>query len=91
MALVRCVYCGKDYEDFMGTYLITNDGQMHYYCSMKCRKNHHKLGRDKRKLKWTRAFYESREKRYAAEKKMADKAALAATSVDAPKVKKAKK
>lgn len=73
MALTRCVYCGKEYEDFTGTYLITNDGVMHYYCSLKCHKNHHKLGRDRRKVKWTRAFYESREKRYAAEKKALEK------------------
>lgn len=74
MALARCVYCGKDYEDYTGTYLITNDGIMHYYCSMKCRKNKLKLGRDRRNLKWTTAFYESRDKRYAAEKKAKDKA-----------------
>lgn len=69
MALAKCVFCGKEGEDFYGTYLIKNDGTMQYYCSSKCRKNHLKLGRDRRKLKWTAAFYESREKRYAAEKK----------------------
>ncbi|MEK6858326.1 MAG: hypothetical protein AABX53_00235 [Nanoarchaeota archaeon] len=91
MALARCVFCGKDYEDYTGTYLITNDGFMHYYCSLKCRKNHLKLGRDKRKLKWTAAFYDSREKRYAAEKKAADKIAQASAPLDAVHAKKAKK
>ena len=73
MALARCVFCGKEYDDFTGTYLIKNDGTSHYYCSSKCRKNHLKLGRDKRRLKWTSAFYESRDKRYAAEKRLQDK------------------
>ena len=69
MALAKCIFCGKEGEDFYGTYLIKNDGTMNYYCSSKCNKNHLKLGRDKRRLKWTTAFYESRDKRYAAEKK----------------------
>lgn len=69
MALARCVFCGKQQEDYQGTYLIKNDGTMNYYCSSKCRKNHLKLGRDKRKLKWTMAFHESRVKRYASEKR----------------------
>lgn len=73
MALARCVFCGKEYEDYTGTYLITNDGTMHYYCGTKCFKNQRKLGRDKRSLKWTTAFYDSREKRYVAEKKASDK------------------
>ncbi len=73
MSLVRCVFCGKEYDDFTGMYLIKNEGTMNFYCSSKCRKNHLKLGRDKRKLKWTSAFYESRDKRYAAEKKAHDK------------------
>lgn len=71
MTVVKCVFCGKEQDDYKGTYLITNDGIMHYYCSLKCRKNHLKLGRDKRKLKWTNAFYESRTKRDAAEKRNA--------------------
>ncbi len=69
MALAKCVFCGCEQDDFRGTYLIKNDGTINYYCSLKCRKNHLKLGRDKRKLKWTVAFHESREKRRAAEKK----------------------
>lgn len=80
MAQVRCVFCGKEYDDFTGTYLIKNDGTMNFYCSLKCRKNHLKLGRDRRKLKWTNAFYESREKRYAAEKKAQEKHASQASS-----------
>ena len=75
MALAKCVFCGCEQDDFMGTYLVRNDGGMIYYCSSKCRKNHLKLGRDKRRMKWTEAFKESQIKRLAAEKKAHDKIA----------------
>jgi len=32
---------------------VSNDGSIFWFCSSKCRKNHLKLGRDPRKLKWT--------------------------------------
>jgi large subunit ribosomal protein L24e len=63
MALAKCFFCGCEQEDFYGTYLIKNDGTMPYYCSQKCIKNNLKLGRDKRKLKWTAAFHEARGKK----------------------------
>lgn len=69
MTIATCVFCGTEQEDYMGTYLIKNDGTIIYYCSSKCRKNHLKLGRDKRKLKWTAAFREKRAKHIAAEAK----------------------
>lgn len=61
--MAKCIFCGKEQADYLGTFLIKNDGTMVYYCSNKCRKNHLTLGRDKRKLKWTAAFRETREKR----------------------------
>lgn len=91
MVQARCVFCGKEYDDFTGTYLIKNDGTMNYYCSSKCRKNHLKLGRDKRRLKWTESFYESREKRYAAEKKAHEKHLAAEEAAKHPQEAKPKK
>lgn len=85
MALARCVFCGKDYEDYVGTYLIRNEGTAVYYCSLKCHKNHLKLGRDKRRLKWTAAFYESRTKRYASEKRAAEQASAQESAVPVKK------
>ena len=35
---------------------------MRFYCSSKCRKNALKLKRDKRKLKWTEAYRDVKEK-----------------------------
>ncbi len=43
-------------------HVIGNDGETSYYCSSKCRKNALKLKRDKRRLKWTFAYREEREK-----------------------------
>ena len=54
--MVKCVFCGKDEYAFKGLHLIRNDGTINYFCSSKCRLNALKLGRDKRKVKWTEAF-----------------------------------
>jgi len=74
MPVAKCVFCGCEQDDYLGTYLIRNEGSVVYYCSSKCRKNHIKLGRDKRKMKWTEAFRDSRVKRIATEKKAHEKA-----------------
>ena len=73
MALVKCVFCGKEQEDYKGTYLLKNDGSVNYYSSSKCMKNHLKLKRDKRKVRWAEAFHLTREKRRTKEKERAEK------------------
>ncbi len=65
MAKAKCVFCGKEQEDFRGTYLAKNDGSLLYFSSSKCMKNFLKLKRDKRKVRWTEAFHLAREKRRA--------------------------
>ena len=52
---------------------MKNDGTISYFCSAKCRKATLKLGRDKRKIKWTESYriaYDKAEekKKVAAEK-----------------------
>lgn len=59
--MVKCAFCGKEEKSFKGVNLIKNDGSVNFFCSGKCRKNALKLGRDKRKLKWTEAFHLKRE------------------------------
>lgn len=68
MARAKCIFCGKEQEDHKGIYLAKNDGNMLYFSSSKCAKNFLKLGRDKRRVRWTEAFHLTREKRYAKEK-----------------------
>lgn len=60
--MAKCSFCGKDEHDFIGVHLIKNDGNVDYFCSGKCRKNSTKLGRDKRKVRWTEAFSIARAK-----------------------------
>lgn len=60
--MVQCFFCGKEEQAFRGVHLIKNDGSIHFFCSSKCRKNTLKLERDKRKLQWTAAYVESRDK-----------------------------
>ncbi len=67
--MAKCIFCGCEQADFKGTYLLKNDGTVAYYCSNKCRKNHIKLGRDKRKMKWTEAYRLTKAKRAAKEHK----------------------
>ncbi len=60
--MVKCVFCGHEEPIFKGLHLIQSDGSISYYCSSKCRKNALKLKRDKRRLKWTSAYREERQK-----------------------------
>ena len=66
--MVKCVFCGKEEYSFKGVHLIKNTGVVHYFCSSKCIKNANKLGRDKRKVRWTEAFHETRDKMNARKK-----------------------
>ena len=74
MTIAKCVYCGKEQEDFKGMYYIKNDGNVMYFSSSKCWKGHLKLKRDKRKVRWTEAFHIAREKRYTRSKEVEEKA-----------------
>lgn len=54
--MVKCIFCGKDESFHKGLHLLKNDGSVEYYCSNKCKKNALKLGRDRRKVRWTEAY-----------------------------------
>lgn len=56
MALAKCTFCGKEQEDFKGTYLLKNDGSTNYFCSSKCQKSVLKLKRDRKRVSWTEAY-----------------------------------
>ena len=48
-----CSFCRKSYKEPRGLTVFTFDGRAIHYCSSKCIRNH-KLGRDARKLNWTK-------------------------------------
>ncbi len=52
-----CSFCGKEISSGKDRIYVNKKGKAWYFCSMKCEKNLVKLGRDPRKLKWTK-FYE---------------------------------
>ncbi|RMD67664.1 hypothetical protein D6817_00930 [Candidatus Pacearchaeota archaeon] len=60
--MTKCSFCGKEERPFRGVHLIKNTGAVVYFCSSKCRRNALKLKRDKKKVRWTEAFHERREK-----------------------------
>lgn len=49
----QCSYCKKQYENPRGLTFVLSNGDILYFCSSKCRKNH-KLGRRAEKLNWIR-------------------------------------
>jgi large subunit ribosomal protein L24e len=51
-----CSFCGHDFQQNTGQMYVKNDGTILWFCSSKCRKNSLKLGRDPRKLRWTKYF-----------------------------------
>lgn len=55
-----CSFCGKELKPATGKTYVKDNGQVLYFCSMKCEKNMIKLGRDNRKFKWTKAAQELR-------------------------------
>ncbi|MFP4045510.1 MAG: 50S ribosomal protein L24e [Candidatus Aenigmatarchaeota archaeon] len=50
---MKCTFCDKEIEKGKGKIHVKKDGTSYFYCSAKCEKNHLKLGRDPKKVKWT--------------------------------------
>lgn len=70
---------------------MKNDGSIAYYCSAKCRKNSIKLGRDKRKVRWTESFHITRQKGIDKKKELEEKAKSTESSEGKVEVKRVKK
>ena len=60
--MVKCSFCGHNMEKGTGKMYVRNDSNIFFYCSNKCEKNHLKLGRNPRKVKWTEDSRKSRNK-----------------------------
>ena len=57
----RCSFCGREFPSGTGIMHVRNDGSLLWFCSNKCRKSSIKMGRDARKLRWTK-YYGKEEK-----------------------------
>ncbi len=51
-----CTFCGNEIEPGTGRMFIRRDGTVLNYCTNKCTKNHLKLGRVPRRVRWTRHY-----------------------------------
>ncbi|MBM3308801.1 MAG: TRASH domain-containing protein [Candidatus Altiarchaeales archaeon] len=51
-----CSFCGREIGRGLESMYVTTKGKIYYFCSSKCDKNLLKLGRSKRKVKWTKAY-----------------------------------
>ncbi len=51
-----CSFCGEEIEPGTGKMFVKRDGKVLYFCSRKCEKNMLELGRNPRKLKWTKYY-----------------------------------
>ena len=49
-----CTFCGRDLEPGTGLMYVLSTGQVLWFCSSKCFKNHVKLRRKPAKLAWVR-------------------------------------
>ena len=50
----KCSYCNKEFERGSGKLVIQNTGKMLWFGSQKCETYMLGIGRDPKKLKWTR-------------------------------------
>jgi len=89
--MVKCTFCGREEHAFKGINLIKNTGVVAYYCSSKCQKNSEKLGRDKRKVRWTEAFHITRNKAIAKAQAEKDKPSVQEEAKKEKKLAKAEK
>jgi large subunit ribosomal protein L24e len=81
--MANCSFCKCLITPGTGKIFAMNDGKILNFCSNKCEKNHFKLGRKARFLKWTGAFMKGTVK--VAEKKVEGQADEAAEKQAAEK------
>lgn len=51
----KCSYCNKEFERGTGIMFVQNTGKVLWFDAQKCEAYMLQLGRDPKKLKWTRA------------------------------------
>ncbi|MEM0000931.1 MAG: 50S ribosomal protein L24e [Desulfurococcaceae archaeon] len=51
----NCSFCGNPVEPGTGLMYVLNDGTILWFCSRKCFKSY-RVGRDPRRLKWTKKY-----------------------------------
>lgn len=60
---MECSFCGREIRRGLESIYVTSKGKMLYFCSSKCDKNLLKLGRSRRRTKWTKTYRKEKEAR----------------------------
>jgi large subunit ribosomal protein L24e len=60
---MECSFCGREIRKGLESVYVTAKGKLYYFCSSKCDKNMLKLGRSKRKVKWTATYRKEKDAR----------------------------
>lgn len=58
---MECIFCGDTLPKGRGKMFVKITGQIIYYCSSKCQKNHN-LKRDGKRVKWTKKYADLKKK-----------------------------
>ena len=58
-----CSFCGRGIRKGLDSIYVTAKGKVFHFCSSKCEKNRLKLGRSRRKTKWTTSYRKEKEAR----------------------------
>jgi len=60
MEIRYCSFCGNKIEPGTGKMFVRKDGTILFFDKSKCEKNYLKLGREPRKVRWTKEFKEAK-------------------------------
>ncbi|MDO8633979.1 MAG: 50S ribosomal protein L24e [archaeon] len=59
--MAKCSFCGNELERGTGKIFVKKEGSISFFCSRKCEKNLHKLGRNPQKVRWTEKYRKVKE------------------------------
>jgi large subunit ribosomal protein L24e len=67
----KCSYCSQNYDVPRGLTFVLPNGEVLYFCSAKCQKNH-KLGRKKEKVNWIKKFKRTKKEQEIEARKLSE-------------------
>ncbi len=79
MEIRYCSFCGNKIEPGTGKMFVRKDGTILFFDKSKCEKNYLKLGREPRKVRWTKEFAETKRSLKSEQQNVNDKNAPAKT------------
>ena len=59
--MAKCSFCGTELVRGTGKIFVKKEGSIVVFCSGKCEKNLHKLGRNPQEIKWTEKYRKVKE------------------------------